>query len=176
MEISRPHPPPPARRPWKALVAATLGVAIVTLAVTVPTLLCHSAEGSAGARNASEGLARLEKALDVTNQSLAEARRQWDGCRKELGVLEGKTFELELALANITQLEEENRELRAELSQQREQLEEEQTLRKELQLQNQLLQDQLRAMRSQSSAGNRLPAVSFSLLALLLLLLGMLLL
>ncbi|KAJ7415506.1 paramyosin-like protein [Willisornis vidua] len=131
MEISRRHPLPPARRPWKALVAATLGVAIVILAVTVPTLLCHSAEGSAGARNASEGLARLEKALAVTNRSLAEARGQWDGCRKELGVLEGKAFELELALANMTRLEEENRELRAELSQQREQLEEEQTLRLE---------------------------------------------
>lgn len=40
--------------------------------------------------------------------------------------------------------------------------------RDKLELQNELLQKQLQEMRSQHSGGNRLPAVSLSLLALLL--------
>ncbi|XP_027586847.1 myosin-2 heavy chain, non muscle-like [Pipra filicauda] len=154
MEISRPHPPPPARRPWKAVAAAALGVAVVVVAVTVPTVLCRSAGGCAGAGGASEGLARLEEELDVTNRSLVEAREQRDGCREELGVLEGKASELKQALAEVTRLEEENKELRTEVSRQQEQLEQEQSRREELQQQNQALQEQLQDTRSQQTSGN----------------------
>ncbi|RMB89760.1 hypothetical protein DUI87_33775 [Hirundo rustica rustica] len=156
--------------PWKAVAAVTLVVAAVLVAVTVPTLLCHRA----GDGNSSE---RLEKALDVTNRSLAVSLGRWQRCREELGALQGKLLELERALDNVTRLEEQNRALGTEVTRQREQLEEEQSLRAQLQRQNRLLQEQLWDMRSQRSPGDR-PAVSPAVLTplLLLLLLGMLLL
>ncbi|GAB0200576.1 hypothetical protein GRJ2_002523100 [Grus japonensis] len=169
-------------------MAVALGVATLVLVVALPILLCRPAVGFAMAGNSSVEVARLEEAqrglrelvatlelaLGVTNQSLAEARGQWDGYRKQLGALEGKVSELEQALARVTQLQEENRALKAEVAQQQEQLGDLRSSRDKLQLQNQLLQNELQAMRSQHSGGNGLPATSLSLLALLLL--GMLLL
>ncbi|KAM9265704.1 uncharacterized protein RDI95_013118 isoform 2-T2 [Morus bassanus] len=83
-------------------------------------------------------------------------------------VLERKGSELKQALANITQLQDENMVLKAEMVRQQEQLRDLQSSRDKLQLQNRLLQEQLQDMKSQHSGGSRLPAVSLSLLALLL--------
>ncbi|KAM9265703.1 uncharacterized protein RDI95_013118 isoform 1-T1 [Morus bassanus] len=159
---------PPDRQAWTLCVAVALGVAVVVLAVSLPTVLCQWAAGSAMVGNSSVGLAQMEKALAVTNQSLAEAHRQWDSCREQLVVLERKGSELKQALANITQLQDENMVLKAEMVRQQEQLRDLQSSRDKLQLQNRLLQEQLQDMKSQHSGGSRLPAVSLSLLALLL--------
>ncbi|XP_076215339.1 uncharacterized protein LOC143170713 [Aptenodytes patagonicus] len=158
---------PPCKRAWKMYVAMALGVAVVLVAA-LSTMLCQLAVGSAMVGNSSAELAQLEEVLAITNRSLAEARGQWEGCRKQLGVLEGKVPELEQALTKITQLQEENGALKVEVSQQQEQLRDLQSHRDKLELQNELLQKQLQDMRSQHSGGNRLPAVSLSLLALLL--------
>jgi len=92
MEVCSPHRLPPRKRDWKLYVAVALGAAIVVLAAVVPVVLCQPAAGSKMAGNGSVVLARLEEELAVTNRSLAEARGQWDGCRKQLvgvGVLLG---------------------------------------------------------------------------------------
>ncbi|KAM7025373.1 uncharacterized protein M8220_016279 [Acridotheres tristis] len=149
---------------WKVVAAVTL-VAVVVVAVTVPTLLCHSCQEQD--RNST---AELQKALDVTNRSLAVSRGRWQRCMEELEELRGQGLELERALADVTRLEEQNRALGTEVTRQREQLEEEQSLRAQLQMQIRLLREQLQDVRSQRSTGNR-PGVST-----LLLLLGMLLL
>lgn len=65
-------------------VVVAFGVAVVVLAVTLPTLLCQPAVDSAMAGNGSARLAWLEKELATTNQSLAEAHGQWESCRKQL--------------------------------------------------------------------------------------------
>ncbi|KAI1230662.1 hypothetical protein IHE44_0010137 [Lamprotornis superbus] len=153
---------------WKVVAAVTLVVAVVVVAVTVPTLLCHSCGGQD--RNST---AELQKALDVTNRSLAVSRGRWQRCMEELEELRGQGLELERALADVTRLEEQNRALGTEMTRQREQLEEEQSLRAQLQMQIRLLREQLQDVRSQRSTGDR-PAVSPGVPMLLLL--GMLLL
>ncbi|XP_032843443.2 uncharacterized protein LOC116960357 isoform X2 [Tyto alba] len=170
MEVCSPRQLPTGKKIWKVYVAAALafGVATVVLAVALSSVLCQQAVGSMMAGNGSARLAWLEKELDVTNLSLAEARGQWEGCSKQLRVLEGKVLELEPALVRVTQLQEENGVLRAQVAQQEKQLEDLQSSRDELQLKNQALEKQLQDMRSQHSSGNRTPAVSLSLLALLL--------
>lgn len=84
MKAYHPQPLHPAKRPWEMYVAVGLGVVVVGLAVAFLTVLCLPAAGSAMAGNSSAALAQLEEALAVTNRSLAEARGQWDGCRKQL--------------------------------------------------------------------------------------------
>lgn len=140
----------------------------MVLSAVLTFLFCQQVVGSVVAMNCSVGLAQLEEALANTNRSLTEARGQRDACRKRLGMLEGKSLELEQALANITQLQEENKALKTEVAQQHRQLQDLQSSRDKLQLQNQLLQNHLQDMKRQHSGGNRLSAVSLSLLALLL--------
>ncbi|KAM6369315.1 uncharacterized protein J5M81_014385 [Pluvialis apricaria] len=169
MKGCRSHRLHPPKRAWETYVAAALGLAVVVLVAALLTVLCQTAACSAmAAGNSSAELAQLEEVLVITNQSLAETRRQWEGCKEQLGVLEGKASELEQALANVTQLQKETRALRAEVAQQQEQLRDMQSSRDKLQLQNQLLEKQLQDMRSQHSGGNRFLAMSLSLLALLL--------
>ncbi|XP_068276921.1 bone marrow stromal antigen 2-like [Nyctibius grandis] len=167
MEGCSPCKLPPRKRATKTYVAVAvavaLGVATVVLAVVLPTVLCQPAAGSTAA-----GLAELEKVLAITNRSLAEARGQRDGCREQLGTLEGKVSELEQELTRVTQLQEDNRALKAEVAQRQEQLQDLRSSRDELQLQNQRLRQQLQDMRSQDSGGNGLVATSLGLLVLLL--------
>lgn len=73
----------PCRRAWKMYVAMALGVAVVLMAA-LSAMLCQLAVSSAMVGNSSVELAQLEKVLAITNRSLAEARGQWDGCRKQL--------------------------------------------------------------------------------------------
>ncbi|XP_032843442.2 uncharacterized protein LOC116960357 isoform X1 [Tyto alba] len=107
MEVCSPRQLPTGKKIWKVYVAAALafGVATVVLAVALSSVLCQQAVGSMMAGNGSARLAWLEKELDVTNLSLAEARGQWEGCSKQLRVLEGKVLELEPALVRVTQLQ-----------------------------------------------------------------------
>ncbi|CAM9766692.1 unnamed protein product [Bubo scandiacus] len=172
MEGCKPRRPPLGKRAWKMYVAMAVavafGVVMVVLAAALPAALRWGAVGSAMVGNGSAELAQLEEVLAITNQSLTEARGQWEGCRKQLGALEEKVSALEPALARVTQLQEENRALRAEVAQQQQELEDLQSSRDKLQQENQILEKQLQDMRSQHSGGNRLPATSFSLLALLL--------
>lgn len=85
MKGCRPHRLHPAKRPWETYAAVALGVAAAGLAAALLALLCQTAAGPAtAAGNSSAEVAQLEEVLAITNRSLAQTRRQWDGCKEQL--------------------------------------------------------------------------------------------
>ncbi|XP_032567698.1 basic proline-rich protein-like [Chiroxiphia lanceolata] len=94
MEIS-PAPPAPGPAPLEGGGGRDPGGAVVVVAVTVPTVLCRSAGAVPGPGVPRRAGTAGGGWMSPTGPSWRPAQR--DGCRKELGVLEGKASELNSA-------------------------------------------------------------------------------